>query len=239
MKKYIIPFLSIMILVSTFFLGTTAAAADPETAASEESAKPHSQTWYLESLKHPDVKDVLVMEKKPGDLGEMVQIEKEAYWLADQFAEYDVVFPNGSWEINLLVKNDKFGDKEGIIEVGAWNPYTKPGEEFTPFTDWSSVKMEWEENFLKVQIEGNGGATVPKGNYLALRIAKQWDFDKFINVVTDGKSLLVSPETDPGYPLPEIASVLLFGFGLAGLTGFVLIRLRRGSNNNSPRDSKH
>jgi MYXO-CTERM domain-containing protein len=249
MKKYIIPFLSIMILVSTLFLGTTAAAAGPETASSEESGKPGSQTWYLDSIPlkssaldtsadYSDTQNVLVMEKSVGQKG-LVEIDKEVYWLTDQPAEADVVFPKGAWEINLLVKNDKFGEKECLIEVGTWDPYAKNlGPHFTPFTDWSSVKMEWKDNLLMVWLEGKAGASVPKGNYLALRIAKQWDFVKFINVVTEGESLLVSPETDPGYPLPEVASALLLGLGLAGLTGFVLMRRRRSLENNSSRDLK-
>jgi hypothetical protein len=52
-------------------------------------------------------------------------MEKESYWLADQPAASDVVFPKGAWETNLVTKGDKFSAKECLIEVGIWDPYAK------------------------------------------------------------------------------------------------------------------
>jgi hypothetical protein len=92
--------------------------------------------------------------------------------------------------------------------------------------------MEWEDGFLRVWSEGKSGATVPENYYLALRIVNELESGKSIDVITEGKSLLVSPDTDPGYPLPEIASALLFVFGL---TVFIPIR-RRILNNHSSKD---
>jgi hypothetical protein len=40
---------------------------------------------------------------------------------------------------------------------------------------------------------------------------------------------MYSPESDPGYPLPEIAAGILLGGGLIGLISFVVIQKKKSS----------
>jgi hypothetical protein len=47
-------------------------------------------------------------------------------------------------------------------------------------------------------------------------------------VVTFGSGTkLASPSTDPGYPVPELSSLILFSVGLLALAGYVVYRRRK------------
>jgi hypothetical protein len=66
---------------------------------------------------------------------------------------------------------------------------------------------------------------VPAGDYLALKIANTSLVDE--SITTTGNSYLLSPETDPGFPVPEILTVALLGAGLAGLAVFIIIKRKQ------------
>lgn len=46
-------------------------------------------------------------------------------------------------------------------------------------------------------------------------------------VVTNGESYISSPGTDPGYPVPELSSLVLFSVGLLAFAGYVWVSRRK------------
>jgi LPXTG-motif cell wall-anchored protein len=43
-------------------------------------------------------------------------------------------------------------------------------------------------------------------------------------------SFLMLPESSPDFPLPEMSSVILLGFGLAGLVSFFIIKRKKNNS---------
>jgi hypothetical protein len=71
---------------------------------------------------------------------------------------------------------------------------------------------------------------IPEGCYLALELKNTSTQAHYILTGEGGKSsCLRSPQTDPGYPLPEIAAGVLLAAGLAGLGAFIIVRRRRAA----------
>jgi len=69
--------------------------------------------------------------------------------------------------------------------------------------------------------------TINTGDYLAMDVRQIscGSGDEEI-VVTNGESYVESPNTDPGYPVPELSSFVLFSVGLLALAGYVWQRRR-------------
>ena len=72
--------------------------------------------------------------------------------------------------------------------------------------------------------------TVPKGGRFAIEVL--WSGTALGNLEIhcnppEGISSVTSPPTDPGYPVPELSTIVLFSMGLLLLGGYVWLRRRR------------
>jgi hypothetical protein len=184
------------------------------------------QLWYLDSEITPAGYQ---MEKSggPGDDGQTGSINIgpgiSALWLADEAAVCDVTFPSGSWVVE--VKTDSDWGTEGDnceVSVGGWD--TDTGWYEIPTI--TATKITWDAGFniLVILLETNSG-TVYQGDYLALKVANEDSSSH--EVYTTGSSSVRSPDTDPGYPLPELAAGILLGIGLVGLAGYRWLKKSR------------
>lgn len=165
------------------------------------------------------------MEKKEGggDDGQdgSVTIGGNDYeiWLADQYAEVDVPFPSGSWVVELRTGED--WGTNGIdyeIAVGSWD--TDGSGSWSAFSTNNQGTIDWDsgQNILVVELQ-TGSMTVYEDDYLALKITNNTGSSH--TVYTDGRSSLRSPDTDPGYPLPEIIGAILLSTGLVAVGGYM------------------
>jgi len=180
--------------------------------------------WYLDTETTPDNYE---MEKSggPGDDGQTgcVSIEPGSsfIWLADQAAIADITFPGGVWVVEISTDSDwgKKGDK-CEVSLGRW---TNTGWiEIT--TTQTSVKWNNGQKFLTILLQADA-VTINKDDYLALQITNT---DTLSHQICAGEhSYLKSPDTDPGYPVPELAAGILFGLGMVGLVGYLGLRRRQ------------
>jgi len=212
-------------LVSALFIGATATA----TAAAPESGP---QTWQLDTeTSTPGY----VMEKTggPNDDGQTgsvaVTTGSSVIWLADEAAAADVTFVSGAWVIELATDADwgTNGD-DCAIDVGEYD-----GTTFTSFSMVIDSVLEWNEAtrsyILRVEVQ-SGAETIYTGNWLAIEVTNNDSIDHTVYTGEfEDASCVRSPETDPGYPLPEIAAGILLAGGIIGLVSFMAIRSRKVS----------
>jgi hypothetical protein len=171
-------------------------------------------------------------------------------WIADELAQGDITFPSGDWAVDLVsdqtwgshyVANPEYDPDDPLsppdilvsdmqLKVGYTDNRT-----FTSFTDGarvdSAVSREGD-NYLIVHcvFVGVSSEMVPRGSYLALYVKN--NSTQTCNIYTGENhyaSCLSSPESDPGYPAPEMAAVFLLGGGLIGLGGYILIGRRKAA----------
>jgi hypothetical protein len=169
-------------------------------------------------------------------------------WIADEPAARGVVFPYGDWEVSLV--SDEAWGAHYIFNPGynSNDPLSAPvilqtdmeirigytdGSTFTPFTDGAKIVSSAEKEdptYLIIHniFVGMTSERVPPGCYLAFYVKN--NSSKIYNIYTGENkyaSCLSSPQSDPGYPLPEPASVFLLGASLTCLGGFVLLRRKK------------
>ena len=185
-----------------------------------------SQRWNLDSETTTPGRE---MEKTTGpdtsgQIGSVViDAGSNIIWIADQAAASDVTFPNGSWVITIETDED-WGDYCSA-SIGGWNTTTG----WYDISTVTGTHFSWENGVLIVEIQTSPGTIYDNDyDYLALRIDNSDSTTH--TVITDGDSSVTSPVTDPGYPLVELATGILFGIGLLGIAGYLLFRQNRGVN---------
>jgi hypothetical protein len=214
MKKVILLGLSIIALISSLLIGATAAVS---------ADAPSSQTWYLNS--GPVSPFEMVREDSSSVSGlALIPAHGFQYWIANESALTDVTFPDGSWM--LYVVTDSNWKNYVDFKIGSYNLASGV---FTPFNTTVTLKgygsipglVQW---IFEVNTQ-SGSEYVPMGDYRALKVFNNHNIAH--KIITNGGSTLTSPDSDPGYPLPEIAAGILLGGGLVGLVGFVYMRRKK------------
>jgi len=191
------------------------------------------QLWYLDGAFHPDVSEYGVMEKTWGAQGGWVTIPGESceIWLAENAAFCDVTFPGGAWVVELKIDQFEIGPPDPgsmydwEVYLGGWDTDTSTWYDIPTSTE-TYLTHDQGYNVIIIELQ-TGSATIYQGDYLALMVCNN-DTDAHM-VSTNGESSLRSPHLDPGYPMPEIATVALLGLGIVGLGGYMGLRRARSS----------
>jgi alkaline phosphatase len=191
---------------------------------------PAPQTWQLDSETTP-AGFQMERSEAPGDDGQTGNVAIPAgttlTWIADEMAGAAVTFPSGTWKIEMATEEDwGIEGSDCGVTFGAWD-----GSGYTIFATAELVKTEWSDDGIAYIFEldkQTGSATVPAGSYLAVQITNNDDMEhKIYTAEGDKASSLTSPNSDPGYPLPEIATVALLGLGLSGLVVFAIVKRKK------------
>jgi hypothetical protein len=232
MKRILLSVLIVAALVLA--LAAPAFADDPPN---------NSQVWYLNSNTMNDKwgNSELYMSTTGTPNGSInVPQGASKMWIADKVALADVTFPNDQWAIRFGTDASwgwTYDPANGMpvsnfkVEIGYWD-----GASFTVFAMDSNpvwYSSHYESQFQAVP---ELGQTIPQDTYLAVVVTNLNGTAHPIytgyQIKTNGSyyfSCLTSPQTDPGYPLPELGAIILLGGGLLGLGGFMIVRRRKAS----------
>jgi hypothetical protein len=174
-------------------------------------------TWYLE---HD-----LTLENTPGTQSGFASIldGETALWLSNMPAEGNLTFTPGDWVLSLA--SGDWGAGGCTIQIGVSH-----GGVFKAFESCGVPAFSPYAGSIIVTIPTASAETIPQGDFLALSITNNSGGEQ--QIITDGSSFLSLPESDPGYPVPELGAGILLGFGLA-LTGFMVILQRKSQKNKS------
>jgi hypothetical protein len=212
---------------------------------------PGAQTWNLDS----DEDQLTDPSEYPLPDAAMVQMEKvsppaftpphtqsgsvdiaaggQKVWIADQQALTDVTFGGGAdaWILELVTDSWDDIDTELTVEIGYADAAYHNFDDV--LSDPTEIDITTTAYITSTTYSWNSVAvTVPVGKYLALRLTNNSGDDHTVYTRESVyASCLTSTSSDPGYPLPEIASGIAFAIGLLGVGGFVLIRRRHAVTN--------
>ena len=183
-----------------------------------------SQGWYLKDSGGATGADY-EMQRTSGHGSAYVEMTDESkIWSANEPTAEGVSFGTGTWTglIDYIDPGEGGFLDEGEtmkVEIGS---LSSPGGAFTP-------AMEMTENGpspgTSISVAPGSEFIVPKDHYLALRLTVSGTVSGTVRVEVNGgppgASYIQSPEVDPGYPYPELSTLVLLSFGLLVLTGYV------------------
>jgi hypothetical protein len=145
-------------------------------------------------------------------------------WLANEPAFANVTFPSGNWQLTVEIKNvnNAAWASDMRVIVGSYNVGNNT---VTVFPTSNTIVTDSQSQITHIALETTTTDSVPKGDYLSLVCYNVGDNSN--RIILSGKgTFLTSPQSDPGYPLPELAAGVLLGAGILGLGGFMIIRRR-------------
>jgi hypothetical protein len=178
-----------------------------------------TQFWYL----HNDSEMYKGNQTKPQ--GNITLNHSDSHiWIADSVAQTDVTFPvNGNnWTGQITFVSAPADGDTFKVEIGN----SSGGTDFTPGGPQVTLTGNGSKSVFSFETTA-AAFTVPAGKFLALNLTN--DNTSFDYKVQTGMawSYISSPETDPGYPIPEWGTMTLVSVGLIVLRGYLWLRKKK------------
>ena len=177
-----------------------------------------SQYWYLKDSGGATGADY-EMQRTSGHGSAYVNMTDVSYiWSSNEPTAEGVSFGTGTWTgtIDYTSGGGGFLDKGETVKVEIGS--LSPGGTFTPAMEMTDTGPK----AATIVIVAPGSEfIVPKDHYLALRLTVSGTVRVDVNGDDPSASLIESPDVDPGYPYPELSTLVLLSFGLLVLTGYV------------------
>jgi hypothetical protein len=207
----------------------------------------NAQTWYLTSDGQPTgaplandglthKKDNLMHKGSRIGSGTFFDLNSTAvaWFYADTGAESGIGFGKNSWE--AYIRTEKI---DGVeighnlkVEICKLNGSTGDVAVLASHTQQLTETAE-TEHLWYITCEDNAATTqdFSTGDWLAVRLSWDCAADPLrihYKAAAGSDSYIESPASDPGYPIPELPTVILFGLGLLVIMGYVRWWRRRG-----------
>jgi hypothetical protein len=199
------------------------------------SANPDSQSWHLLDVKYTgtiaddgtDHKKDLFMNKTGNATSNWIPLpgKKTAWWYAGHPAPFDgVTFGEDNWIVTI--NHSKTDGYTIFANVSKVNDSTG---EVTYLANGSESASSLGVTIITCYDNPNTNQIFNANERLALRIYHNSTSARHIYYynAADGKySNLTSPGSDPGYPVPESAAIIMFSAGLLILAGYAYMGKR-------------
>ncbi len=212
------------------------------TKSDEKSATPSaSQTWYLDDGNFPTttLNDYNMSKTNPNNGGnvKLTDVTSTVYFVADEPATTNVSFGPGNWSVNLYMHMNLAYSSVVTITVGSYNVTAGLGT-FTPFLSATSQTKTVSSTdahdplLYAFTIPTSGAENISQGDYLALQITgvgQNTVYYLTIHMSDNGQttSTFASPSSDPGYPVPELSTLVLMTSGLLLGVGMVAAQKKK------------
>jgi hypothetical protein len=208
-----------------------------------------AQTWYLTGDNKPSgapaasdgidphTRDALLNKSEAigtwGGTRVDLPFDNVAWFYADTGAKCDLGFGENSWTAYIRTEEIKIDDEAGthlkvsICKLDSAGSVTILAEGTKELTVAGAYTL-WEIDCMDMA----GPQDFNAEDWLAVRL---WWIDApegkilriYYKAKTDRDSYITSPSSDPGYPVPELPTIILFSTGLIALAGYVLLTKRR------------
>ncbi len=202
-------------------------------------AVPNQQTWYFtnDAVTGPTRSGTTYDRNMiKGMVGEDDKVTlanggERVWFYADQVADCNVSFPTDTWNVSYLVKATEADSGKrittrfhGIDSTGAELPGSPYAEGHYDINSAQNLEEVTES------LNPTTGFTIPEGGRFAIEVlwagGATGNLEIYCNPVGENASQVTSPTSDPGYPIPELPTVLLLGLGLLVFVGYVRLRRR-------------
>ena len=191
-----------------------------------------SQKWHLkdDSASIPTGTDYW-MTRNAGHGAAFVSIGGVSkIWVSNEAAQIDASFGTGAWTAVIDFTNPPSGYIESgealTVYIGSFNPDTH--------TFNSAMSKQFSiptGGIYDNTITPGSSFTVPTGDYLALKLEMSGgSVDVDVDRVEPSASYIQSPSVDPGYPYPELPTIILMSTGLLTLFGYVMYKRRNNKS---------
>lgn len=202
---------------------------------------PNQQTWYFtnDTAIGPTWSATYNRNMTKGVEGGDVKITlapgERVWFYADQLAECNVSFPAGAWNVSYWVNATNLTDSGKTISTRI-HGINSTGFRLSSATGYksgsSTVQTPGSIEKVTESLNVTTGFTVPKDGRFAVEVLWQSDANGSLEVYCSppGKDsgMVTSPSSDPGWPIPELPTILLFSVGLLVIAGYVGWWRRRG-----------
>jgi hypothetical protein len=183
-----------------------------------------SQIWYLSSNAASGTNaDYIIYKNSTSQCSGTVTVSNGTtdYWVADEAATMNLSFPAGDWDGIVVLNTPHPSGEQFTIEIGSWNGSIFSSAGLTTKTG------DGNRTVFPFSITDANAFTVAQGNWLSLLIWNPTAGDSDLVVKTDGASYVISPISDPGYPVPELSTIIFLGAGLVGLAAYFGLKRRK------------
>jgi hypothetical protein len=207
-----------------------------------------AQRWYLTGDSKPDdapiaidgidshTRDALLNKSEGigtwGGTQVTLLFDNVAWFYADTGAECGLDFGENPWEAHIRTEKIDTVDEIGsnlTVEICKLDKDT--GNITVLARNRTALTAAETEHLWNVTCEDNEFTTQDfnTGDWLAVRLS--WDCSPdslliYYKAESGSDSYITSPSTDPGYPVPELPTIILFSAGLLILAGYAYMGRR-------------
>lgn len=155
-----------------------------------------------------------------------------AWWYAENAAQVNLSFGENNWILYVDHETVDANTSTGTLYADVYK-LNSSGNILTHLAGGSiSPKEDASNSTITCIDDGSTTQDFNTSEWLALRVnwsCPDYSDEKLRIYYYKGDKLsnLTSPSTDPGYPVPELSTLILFSTGLIALAGYVLLTKRR------------